>query len=190
MMHADTMVIIRTDRFNIGVMGRSGSRSIINDIYGRSVDHVKIMSDIENFNNKEILKKQTNNLKDFVHNVLVLRDPKERARSGIRVELPANFHGAPFLHKIDIEAVTHIIKFEDFRKYFTIHLGKIGLPTGKCQWDLNDYSDDDWAEEYRLYKILLQKPILKPFEYTIMKGQIEYINCKGIPGKRYKTWDS
>src|SRR6056300_267948 len=110
-MHADKMVIIRTDRFNIGVMGRSGSRSIIADIYRLPfdpVDHLKLMSDIENFNNKEILKKQTNNLKDFVHNVLVLRDPKERARSGIRMKLPANFHGAPFLHKIDIEAVTHI----------------------------------------------------------------------------------
>ena len=123
-MHADKMVIIRTDRFNIGVMGRSGSRSIITDIYGFLVDHVKLMSDIENFNNKEILEKQTNDLKEFVYNVLVLRDPKERARSGCRVGFPANFHGAPFLHKIDIEAVTHIIKFEDFRRYFTIHFGK------------------------------------------------------------------
>lgn len=182
---------IRTDRFNIGIMGRSGSRSFISDIVGLYAYHVDFNTQMEDFNNKEIIETQTRNLNSFFYNVLVLRDPKERARSGCRLKLPAEFHGAPFLHKIDIESITHIIKFEEIKKYLTIHRGGTEeIPWDNNQWSLNDYSDDEWTEEYRLYNILLQKPILEPSVYKKLKTQIKYVNCKDVPGMRYKTWDS
>tara|TARA_A200000159_G_scaffold19712_1_gene16290 strand:- start:1475 stop:2272 length:798 start_codon:yes stop_codon:yes gene_type:complete len=110
--------LIRTDKFNIGFMGRSGSRTIMKDIVGRAYAHYPLLASFSNFNDKQILEEQGS-----IPHILVLRDPVERAASGSLLALYPEYHGHPFLHLIDFDVVTHIIRFEDLGEYFSSHEG-------------------------------------------------------------------
>ena len=114
----DAITLIRTDKFNIGFMGRSGSRTIMQDIVGRSYAHDPLLSSFSNFNDKQILEEQGS-----IPHILVLRDPVERAASGSLLALYPEYHGNPFLHLIDFDVVTHILRFEDLGEYFSSHKG-------------------------------------------------------------------
>ena len=234
---------IRTDLFNISMMGRSGSRSFIDDLvrestyayytdtkkFGKKIKHEPFLNSFANFNNKQILSRQKLNKMKIFPNVLVLRDPKERAIAGSNLRLNMEWHGYPFLHKIDFEIVTNIIKFEDIGNYVDTHIGlgeniKNNLQKTKEEileeherelkffreenyshdplanhlktnvlreiWNISDIPEKLMENEYKLYEKFLSKPIFDPEDYKSCKRQINYINCKGVSGTRYKTWDS
>jgi len=103
------MICIRTEYFSIGVMGRSASRSIARYICGDLTAeecHGPFMRTFDEFNSIS-----------GVPNILVLRNPLERAKSGSLLSYNKYFHGAPFLSKIDYNAVSHILPFENIKDY-------------------------------------------------------------------------
>jgi hypothetical protein len=199
-----TIAVIRTDRFNIAMMGRSGSRSFMQDLAGKQ-DHYEIVTKISSFNREDLLLKQKLNSMKFIPNILVLRDPIERAKSGSFIGLNANYHGYPFLHCIDFDMVTHIIRFEDIGKYVEPHEGKFDslvtflpqkekdkLPKNEevwKPWDMSEIPEEIMQRELELYEKFLTKPIYNYEDYKIEKQNLQYINFRGVEGIRYKKWD-
>jgi hypothetical protein len=125
---------IRTDKFIIGFMGRTGSRTIMSDILGGTCSHAALFESFSDFNNRDYQK----DLGSIPH-ILVLRDPVERAASGQRLGLHPEYHGHPFLSNIDFDTITHIIRFEDLPLYFDSHEGFIS-DSDKSKLDQNDES--------------------------------------------------
>ena len=207
-----TIAVIRTDRFNIAMMGRSGSRSFMMDLAGK-IDHYEIFAEINSFNSKDLLLKQRLNAMSFIPHILVLRNPIERAKSGSSVNLSRDYHGYPFLHCIDFDIVTHIIKFEQIGRYVETHEGKFDyrfssfsrkekneffentmdkhtVDTLRDIWDISDIPDEIMKREMELYEKFLTKPIYNYEDYKIGKQNLQYINFRGVKGIRYKKWDS
>lgn len=112
------MICIKTELFSIGAMGRCATRGIARFITGMPLTgeecHGPFVRTFDEFNSPETVPK-----------ILVLRNPIERAISAASLSYNKHFHGAPFLDKIDLSTVTHILPFE-------------------C---INDYIGDDFNEE-------------------------------------------
>lgn len=158
------IAVVHNKYFNLGVMGRSGSRSFIFDLTGTS-RHDPFMCSFEKYNDKDFIRNP---------NILVLRHPIERAKSGIKLNLQSKFHGKPFLDKINYENITHIIKFEDIQDYLKIHKGKADFIFTD---DMNQYrpwslETFDYTEELELYEKFLEKPVLGVEQYKLLKEQI------------------
>ena len=182
------IAVIRTDRFNIAMMGRSGSRSFMMDL-ARKINHSEIFTEISSFNRKDLLLKQRQNARSFIPHILVLRNPIERAKSGSSLNLPLDYHGYPFLHCIDFDIVTHIIKFEQIGRYVKTHVGR-AEDALRGVWDISDIPDEIMKREMELYEKFLTKPIYNYEDYKIGKQNLQYINFRGVKGIRYKKWDS
>jgi len=158
------IAVVSNKYFNLGVMGRCGSRSLLYDLTGKS-NHKIFMQSFEQFNSDKF----DSNLK-----VLVLRHPKERAMSGSRLNLQPKFHGMPFLHLVDYEKITHILKFENLSKYVDVHKGRNDyiFTDDMIQynpWDLKDY---DYISEIELYEKFLEKPVLSVEQYQLLRDHI------------------
>ena len=146
----DAITLIRTDKFNIGFMGRSGSRTIMQDIVGRSYAHDPLLSSFSNFNDKQILEEQ-----GLIPHILVLRDPVERATSGSLLALYPEYHGNPFLHLIDFDVVTHILRFEDLGEYFSSHKGFVTAEEKK-EFDVDSFDLKQKAIDSERRRIFLE----------------------------------
>lgn len=158
------IAVVHNKYFNLGVMGRSGSRSLLFDLTGIS-KHNSFMCSFEKYNENNFIRNP---------NILVLRHPIERAKSGSKLNLQSKFHGMPFLHKVNYEKITHIIKFEDLKDYVKIHKGKQDYiftddMSQYRPWKLEDF---DYDKELNLYKKFLEKPILEVEHYKLLKEQI------------------
>jgi len=147
------MICIRTDYFSIGVMGRSASRSIARYICGDLTAeecHGPFMRTFDVFNSIR-----------GVPNILVLRNPLERAKSGSLLSYNKYFHGEPFLSNIDYNAVTHILPFEN----------------------VEDYIGGDHNIEKPLEEVWKTMTIEQKLEYYLKKwndiGDTEYANHDG-----------
>lgn len=92
------------------MMGRSASRNIARKICGNQLStencHLPFMRTFDEYNSIVDTPK-----------ILMLRNPIERAISASTLCYNPVFHGSPFLHKIDFDSVTHIIKFEEIDSY-------------------------------------------------------------------------
>jgi hypothetical protein len=139
---------IETDTFHLGILGRSGTRSIANfltryyhDYYWESFYakyfYSENMNDYLSFVDDEILKDFVLNGPDTHHifsrdtienfnkpkvtkKIVVLRDPLQRAKSGSRVSFEPTFHGMPILSQIDFDSVDYIIDFNEINYYINL----------------------------------------------------------------------
>ena len=134
--------VIKTDKFNLGFMGRSGSRTIMGDLLGDLEFWPNIIVSFDEFNCSD----------GKVPNILVLRDPVERAVSGSRLGLHPDYHGLPFLHLIDFDVVTHIIRFEELNDYFNGHHGFLP-PDFKKEFEKFDFDKKNLAIKSLMNKI-------------------------------------
>lgn len=207
----ELITVIRTDRFNLGFMGRSGSRTMMSDILGafKPRMHGDIMRTVDSFNDIELLQKQKLNLMQPIPHILVLRNPIDRARAGSRICFHPDYHGRPFLHLINYDIVTHIIKFEEINEYFDGRLGVMpedmkskfdeesfenrkqylqehadNFTDELYDWNIEDY---DFTDEMNLYHKFLEKPVMDPETFKNLRKQILYVNCRNDKGLR--IWD-
>lgn len=143
------VTLIATKFFDIAFMGRSGSRSILYDVarkdsWTTSTPRKEFMKTWLDLNVKNLLRPK----------ILVLRNPIDRAKSAIRNNLEPEYHTEPFLHYINSDVITHIIKFEELPKYVN---AKFGLTD--CKDSDVDVSEYDFEHEMILYDMMLQKPV-------------------------------
>lgn len=156
---------IQTRLFDIGMMGRSGSRSVLYEV-------AKIDSWKDKFPRRPFMKTFLDfNEKSNVPKILLLRNPIERAKASIRNSLvgwEADHHIEPFLHYIDIDVVTHIIKFEDIDNYVR---AKFGVTDNK-EKDV-DISEYNFQNEMKLYDMFLEKPI---YPADLFRDQLVFLH--------------
>lgn len=153
---------IQTKLFDIGMMGRSGSRSVLYEV-------TKLDSWTNEKPRKNYMKTWLEfNEKSTVPKILVLRNPIERAKAGLRHDLETDHHVEPFLHYIDIEVVTHIIKFEDIDNYVR---AKFGVTDNK-ETDV-DISEYDFENEMKLYNMFLEKPV---YPADLFRDQLVFLH--------------
>lgn len=183
---AHRIAVIKTDKFAIGFMGRTGGRSIIRQLAPKFHPHFrpdagKALPSAQTghawaFNTYEYF----NSIVD-VPKILVHRDPVDRAVAGSKTMLYPDYHGAPYLHNIDINSIDYIIKFDRISEYVNYHRREDSIPYGTPpdeykrawkatlsisreqqpslnvdvyleEWDVEDY---DFADEINLYNTIL-----------------------------------
>ena len=174
-------------------MGRSASRSLITEfIDGGGVAHGKFMTSFDDLNDESKLRRQmVRHTFKLIPHVLVLRNPIERLKSAKKMYLARNvtseqfasFHYRPFLHNINFDLISHIIKFEKIGEYLSNHLGGIMKSSEK-----RDIENVDFTNEMSLYDEFLTKDELDPEDFKQRIKSVNYINCKSIK-YRYRTWD-
>jgi hypothetical protein len=208
------LCVIRTDMMNVAMVGRVGSRSITTKIIGEHVeDEIDFLHNytpkvsFDQFNNYETLFAQMKNAAKPIPNVLVLRDPYERAESGSSCQLSSIQHGRPYLHNINIEQISHVIHFKDLSNYVDSRVGTESdylLRNSTLEqklsafpeyhfmfedWSKDDYTKEQWDEEYRFYEQLKLKEVLTPEMFRSKLADSRQINIKKIAGMRYRAWD-
>jgi len=190
--------IIRTDKFNLAFMGRSGSRSILVDILSHQrrdayEEHSQFYWHF--YNDPVLLNKQARRYTDsdiFPH-ILVIRNPLDRKNSARLGNMTPWYHAMPFLHLVNFDLITHIIKFEDLSKYFKEHIGFVNSTT-KAQQQLtapDEYlADVDFDRENNLYnKLIKEKPIMDIESFKWAKNHIKFMNNKNDKGIEHRPGD-
>lgn len=176
---------IETNTYSLGILGRSGSRSIVNYITRYYFDYaweqhrniqlgVELVDpkfpshhpyswiSVDDFNGCNAL------CNDINPRIMVIRDPLERAESGSSVSYEPVFHGAPILTDIDWSEIDYVIPFEDLVLYI-----------GKTMWSNLDYiwSDIDESRENRHAKetgtaSLYQMMGIEPYKNIIQEWKV------------------
>lgn len=194
-MEPQQICVIRTDQFNLGFMGRSSSRSLITEFLdGGWGGHGIFMTTFDDFNDGKKLHRQCLNVRKKLPHILVLRNPIDRFKSAQKMILTsmggnstseqfASFHYRPFLHNVNFDLISHIIKFERIGEYLSNHLGGVGKNKNK-----SDMGNVDFTNEMRLYDKFLTKDELDPEEFKQKISLVNYINCKNTK-HRYRKWD-
>jgi len=161
------MLKVENDKAILYSMGRCGTKSMTHHILGYSY------SDIYGDTNQPLEER----FKFFIvperiqqadkTQILVLRDPKERFESGHQLWLEQNhidhpqyddyerfmlYHGAPFLHRLDLDINFKILLFNELNNYVPDIRKDPKLE--KRAWVQNTY---DWDTEMGLYFKLLNE---------------------------------
>ena len=189
---------IETNRFVLGVCGRSGTRSIVNYLTRYYFDyqwenmrqlhqgwaprpenmpmpthHPYTATTVEQFN-------KVNRTNKF----MVVRNPIDRANSGIRVGYTPDFHGAPVLQDIDWKQVNYIIDFHDLEQYLgntdvykgvdskterlvaqrVSSIGPSHYRDMEKEWSLDDY---DYTNEIEVYENVMDTKERLPIDLWI-----------------------
>jgi hypothetical protein len=174
---------ILTDRFLLLCHGRTASRSFFSDILGREYEQ-----DLSNTISVQSIFKSLNHLelkaRVKIPRILLLREPIDRAKSGIRMGYWPLGHGAPFLYTLDIEKIDYIIPFEETHQYTNTRLGTKEADVSKKDfiWSIDDY---DFTKELEIYeKIRKTVPVLDPEKWNSMVRQITECNLPNEKGLR------
>lgn len=200
---------IETDQFTLGILGRSGTRSYANYITRYYFDYTfELVKDVHLGRAIEEKPSIFHHLYSAItpeefnkidNKIMVVRDPIERAKSGIRVQYEPVFHGSPMLVNIDWDKVDYIIPFEETNKYLNGHAaGKFASPEQEKlvsritwnsgihkfdeqihEWSMEDY---DYTEEINTYNKIMKEKTKLPLELWIeYLRNVKYCN---IPSKK------
>jgi len=204
---------IETDQFTLGILGRSGTRSYANyitrfysDYFWEAMRNVHLgiisVEDIEHeFSHHYYSTVGIEEFNQIDNKIMVIRDPIERAKSGIRVMYEPTFHGSPILQYIDWDKIDYVIDFNETDLYLggsgvarklpiedEISLGKQAFKLGGYEyesriqkWSLDDF---DYTEEIITYeRVMNDKPRL-PLDLWI--EYLKNVTCCNIPSKKLK----
>ena len=196
-MEPQQICVIRTDQINLAFMGRSASRSLMTEfIDGGGVAHSKFLTSFDDLNDESKLRRQwvRHTFKRIPH-VLVLRNPIERFKSAKKMfiapnatsEQFASFHYRPFLHNVNFDLISHIIKFKRIGEYLSNHQGGI-MKSNDGGSEKRDIENVDFTNEMSLYDKFITKDELDPEDFKQRIKSVNYINRKSIK-YRYRTWD-
>lgn len=161
------MLKIENDKAIIYSMGRCGTKSLTHHILGYSYSDIYGDTKLPNEERFKFFIVPQKIVQESKPQILVLRDPKERFISGHYLWLKQNhidhpqydnyekfmwYHGAPFLHRLNLDINFKILVFEKLGDYIP-NIKKDPAMLDRM-WVENEY---DWETEMELYFKLLNE---------------------------------